>query len=85
MFFGIIFFFISTCCDNFDESSLNHLNIVSYEKVGRVIQIVCIGEEEQINNSLLSLNPIIMDKLSIDFEELFILKVKKEGYINYEK
>lgn len=71
--------------DNFDESSLNHLNIVSYEKVGRVIQIVCIGEEEQINNSLLSLNPIIMDKLSIDFEELFILKVKKEGYINYEK
>ena len=71
--------------DNFDESSLNHLNIVSYEKVGRVIQIVCIGEEEQINNSLLALNPIIMDKLSIDFEELFILKVKKEGYINYEK
>ena len=65
--------------------SLNHLNIVSYEKVGRVIQIVCIGEEEQINNSLISLNPIIMDKLSIDFEELFILKVKKEGYINYEK
>lgn len=71
--------------DNFDESSLNHLNVVSYEKVGRVIQIVCIGEEEQISNSLLSLNPIIMDKLSIDFEELFILKVKKEGYINYEK
>ena len=58
---------------------------MSFEKVGRVIQIVFSGEEKQIETSLLSLNPIIMDKLTIDFEELFILKVKKEGYINYEK
>lgn len=71
--------------NDFDESLLQHLNIVSFEKVGRVIQIVFSGEEKQIETSLLSLNPIIMDKLTIDFEELFILKVKKEGYINYEK
>ena len=71
--------------NDFDESLLQHLNIVSFEKVGRVIQIVFSGEEKQFETSLLSLNPIIMDKLTIDFEELFILKVKKEGYINYEK
>lgn len=71
--------------NDFDKSLLQHLNIVSFEKVGRVIQIVFSGEEKQIETSLLSLNPIIMDKLTIDFEELFILKVKKEGYINYEK
>ena len=71
--------------NDFDESLLQHLNIVSFEKVGRVIQIVFSGEEKQIETSLLSLNPIIMDKLTIDFEELFILKVMKEGYINYEK
>ena len=58
--------------NDFDESLLQHLNIVSFEKVGRVIQIVFSGEEKQIETSLLSLNPIIMDKLTIDFEELFI-------------
>ncbi len=71
--------------NDFDESLLQHLKIVSFEKVGRVMQIVFSGDETQIETSLLSLNPIIMDKLTIDFEELFILKVKKEGYINYEK
>ncbi len=71
--------------NDFDESLLQHLNIISFEKVGRVMQIVFSGEEKQIETSLLSLSPIIMDKLTIDFEELFILKVKKEGYINYEK
>ena len=71
--------------NDFDESLLQHLKIVSFEKVGRVMQIVFSGDEKQIETSLLSLNPIIMDKLTIDFEELFILKVKKEGYINYEK
>ena len=71
--------------EEFNENNLNHLNIVSFEKVGRVIQIVCLGEEQQIENTLNLLNPIIIDKLPIDFEELFILKVKKEGYINYEK
>lgn len=71
--------------NDFDESLLQHLKIVSFEKVGRVMQIVFFGDETQIETSLLSLNPIIMDKLTIDFEELFILKVKKEGYINYEK
>ena len=64
---------------------LSFLNIVSFEKVGRVIQIVCVGEKNQIYQSLIALNPILLDELTIDFEELFILKVKKEGYINYEK
>jgi ABC-2 type transport system ATP-binding protein len=70
---------------DFDLSSLSFLNIVSFEKVGRVIQIVCVGEKNQIYQSLMTLNPILLDELTIDFEELFILKVKKEGYINYEK
>ena len=70
---------------DFDENILSFLNIVSFEKVGRVIQIVCVGEKNQIYQSLVALNPILLDELTIDFEELFILKVKKEGYINYEK
>ncbi|MBE6130960.1 MAG: ABC transporter ATP-binding protein [Erysipelotrichaceae bacterium] len=71
--------------DDFEESDFNKLDIVSKEKVGKVYQIVCVGEETEIENHLKSFNPIILDKLTIDFEELFILKVKKEGYINYEK
>lgn len=70
---------------DFDLSKLSFLNIVSFEKVGRVVQIVCVGEKNQVYQSLMALNPILLDELAIDFEELFILKVKKEGYINYEK
>lgn len=68
-----------------DKELFKHLNVVSYEKIGRVIQIVCVGEEEEVKTALNNLNPIILDKLPIDFEELFIIKVKKEGYINDEK
>ena len=71
--------------DDFDESKLSSLNIVSFEKVGKVIHIVCFGEKDEIEKIIKQFNPIIMDNLSIDFEELFILKVKKEGYINNEK
>lgn len=71
--------------DDFDESNLDSLNIVSYDKVGKVIQIVCFGERNEIEDIIKQFNPIIMDRLSIDFEELFILKVKKEGYISNEK
>lgn len=70
---------------DFDLSKISFLNIVSFEKVGRVVQIVCVGEKNQVYQSLMALNPILLDELAIDFEELFILKVKKEGYINYEK
>ena len=71
--------------EDFDQSRFEHLNIVSIEKVGRVFQLVCVGEQEEIEKSLNNLNPILLDKLTIDFEELFILKVKKEGYISNEK
>lgn len=68
-----------------NENIFSSLNVVSYNKVGRVIRIICQGEEEFIENILSNLNPILFEKLPIDFEELFVIKVEKAGYLKNEK
>ena len=60
------------------------LEIVSFNKIGRVYKIVCKGEEEYCYNAIMKMNPLLIDRINIDFEELFIIEVESKGYI-YEK
>ena len=64
------------------KEDLEELNIVSYNKLGRVVKIVCEGEKVEIENIINSLNPLFYDEIDIDFEELFIIEVERKGYIN---
>lgn len=68
-----------------DLNIFSALNYVSLNKVGRIVQIICQGEQELIETLINSLNPILIDKLPIDFEELFVIKVEKAGYLRNEK
>ncbi len=56
-----------------------NIKVISISQVGKVYQIICEGEEEQIITYLKNLNPILLDSLSIDFEELFVIKIEHEG------
>lgn len=60
------------------------LEVISFNKIGRIIKIVVSGDEDLCDEKIKQLNPILVDKIPIDFEELFLIEVEAKGYINYE-
>lgn len=63
--------------ENFDE-----LNLLSFNKVGRIIKIIVTGDEKDCLEKINKLNPILIDKINIDFEELFIIQVENKESTN---
>lgn len=60
-------------------------HLVSYHVIGHVVVIiVSLEEDDEIMNKLHSLHPLLIDKLNIDFEELFIIEVESKGYLKNE-
>ena len=68
--------------EDIDEEAFKDFNVVSFNKVGRIVRIVLEGDVEEIEAKLNSLNPILIDKIDIDFEELFLIEVEGKGYLN---
>lgn len=60
------------------------LNVLSFNKMGRIIKIVVVGEEEECDLLIEKMNPLVVDKIAIDFEELFIIEVEAGGYKYHE-
>ncbi len=54
---------------------------ISFEKSGRVIRVVARGDKEKIISAVKELNPLVLDEIPMDFEELFINEVQSKGYI----
>lgn len=59
-----------------------NFDILHFEEEGRVYQLVIRGEEEEIRSRLLEMNPVILDVLNVNFEELFIYELESRGYTN---
>lgn len=68
--------------EDVNEEAFKDLNVVSFNKLGRIIRIVCKGEKEEIDKVLNNLNPLLMEEVDVDFEELFIIEVEGKGYLN---
>lgn len=61
------------------QKDLGDLDILHFEKEGRVIRAVIRGNREEITKKLNLLNPIFLDVLPVSFEEMFIYEVEKRG------
>ena len=56
------------------------LPVVSLEKSGRFVRIILRGDAEKLKVELEKTNPLIIDEMAMDFEEMFICEVReKEG------
>lgn len=64
-----------------DINHFNNLEIVSFNRLGRIIKMIVKGNEEECIKRIKEFNPLIIDKINIDFEELFIIEVERKGYI----
>lgn len=61
--------------ENFD------IDFISYSQDGRVIKVVVEEEYDEFSNKISKYNPLIIDEISIDFEELFMIEVESRGYL----
>ena len=57
------------------------VRFIRAEKVGRIITAVAKGDKQQVMQKLESLNPVILEEIPMDFEDMFIEEVRKEGYL----
>ncbi|MFR5102833.1 MAG: ABC transporter ATP-binding protein, partial [Christensenellaceae bacterium] len=54
---------------------------LSFNRTGRVVRIVVRGNAEEIEAKLRALNPLFIEEISVDFEELFSCEVESRGYL----
>ena len=59
-----------------DRSKLD-FDVIDISTVGRVIKVIASGDKEEILRKIEALDPLIVDELPVDFEELFLYQVKK--------
>lgn len=52
-----------------------------YEKTGRVIRLVAKGDVDKIRADIQGMNPVILDEIPMDFEDMFIYEVENRGYL----
>lgn len=64
--------------DDIDISSCNSLDIIQINNQGKLKILVIRGESRLVEQQLMALNPIFMEKLPINFEELFLYQVEGE-------
>ena len=58
--------------------------MVSYTQTKRIIKLITSSDLATVTEKLKPLNPVIIDEVSIDFEELFIIEVEKRGFLKWE-
>lgn len=58
-------------------------NVIDFSKEGKVIKIVIKGNSNEVMKKLNSLNPILLEKLDLNFEEFFMYEAKERGYIKW--
>ncbi len=66
--------------EDFDKSTFNHLDVLSFKKQGSVATIIIKGDPEKSKQQLQKLKPLILDFLPLTLEEIFIYEMEVLGY-----
>ena len=64
------------------KEDFTDLEFVSYSQDKRIIKVVVKDDYDTFANKLSKYNPLLIDEIAIDFEELFIIEVESRGYLN---
>lgn len=58
------------------------IDFILYNQDSRIIKVVVKENYDEFSEKMKKYNPLLIDEISIDFEELFIIEVESRGYIN---
>ncbi len=70
--------------EDYERADFPELDIVRFEKQGRVYQLVIRGNEESVRAELEKKSPLLVDVLPVNFEELFIYEVASRNEVEHE-
>ncbi|MDO4459808.1 MAG: ABC transporter ATP-binding protein [Clostridia bacterium] len=65
---------------DFGKDKFKELNILDYSKRGSVANLIIRGSREDVNYTLSSMQPILLDILPLSLEEVFIYELGSRGY-----
>ena len=65
-----------------NKEDFKDFDLLHFEKEGRVYQLVIRGNSEEVTEKLNEMNPILLDVLQVNFEELFIYELESRGHNN---
>lgn len=54
---------------------------MSFEKKGKVVYVVARGDKQELLEKLQALQPLFVEEIEVDFEEMFIGEVEARGYL----
>ena len=64
--------------DEHTKANFKDLEILQFEKEGQVYKLVIRGDMETVEAKLREMNPILLNILPVNFEELFIYELEKK-------
>lgn len=70
--------------EELEKDRFDHLDLLSFKKQSRVINMVVKGNIEDIKTYLYSLHPLMLEVLPVNLEEIFIYEMERKGYGVYE-
>lgn len=70
--------------EELDKDRFDHLDLLSFKKQSRVINMVVKGNMKQITEYLNRLHPLMLEVLPVNLEEIFIYEMERRGYGIYE-
>lgn len=66
-----------------EKEDFEGLDIMHFSKVGRIITLVVQGDLEETKQLIQKMNPLMMDVLPVNLEEIFIYEMERKGaFIN---
>ena len=66
------------------KDDFTSFDLLHYSQLGKVITLVIKGNQDEVVEKLEAMHPLILDVLSVTFEELFIYEMERRGYVSYE-
>ena len=64
----------------FDKTKFYGINILNYEQMGSVATFIVKGSREDVVASIRGMNPLLLDVLPLNLEEVFIYEMEALGY-----
>ena len=64
-----------------NKEMFENLDILTYEQESRIVRIVVKDDFETFKEKVSRYNPLLIDEIPINFEELFIIEVESRGYL----
>ena len=65
------------------KEDFKDINFIRYEQDGRIIKVVINEDLDSFKEKIKKYKPLIIDEVTIDFEELFIIEVERKGYLKW--